>query len=588
MINLAATEDGDPVMQFTDVQCAEADVELRPGRNGWSLHVAEIRCDERKSKGDEIEVSFAARSQGYGSQLIVDDEVAIASWTAGWHPFTNPSTAPGVSFHAGTLHAPGRTRLELPAGWIGLVDGTLVERSKTDEGTIEIWETPDKIARSFAAGPYTVATHESHGRAVNVYMQSEDKEIGPERLARLVFDAMAAQEERLGPFPFDSYSVVEIPWTLPGQTWGAASQQTFIIARRAVSTMRTGNLPLWAHELAHGWWGNAVGHRGTGAMWCGETLAQLGALISIEALEGPEALQDFLAFSRVGYSPTQCAAGYFALWRWGQDQPIAQLGNGFTAHELADSKGMWVYHMLRHEIGEESFYRVLRNVIEDFTHSEITVDILRQRFEAAAPEHDLDAFFEQWLDRTGAPVLDVDWYAKRDGKGLVIEVNQVQDLKPFEFDLEVEIELRDGESLLETLEVTEASHSFMLETPSRPADIRLDPNSKILMWRPEYGPRPGAKLVGMAVPEDVLEAVVGHYRNRGNENETEVFAKDGQLFARMKGTPALPLLYQGGASFQVDVPGSPLLAEFDLSTKPAAVLKSIEGGKEFFADRIEK
>jgi hypothetical protein len=42
----------------------------------------------------------------------------------------------------------------------------------------------------------------------------------------------------------------------------------------------------------------------------------------------------------------------------------------------------------------------------------------------------------------------------------------------------------------QTFEVTEKSHTFTVATPSRALDLRLDPDHQVLMWRPEYGPRP--------------------------------------------------------------------------------------------------
>jgi hypothetical protein len=31
-----------------------------------------------------------------------------------------------------------------------------------------------------------------------------------------------------------------------------------------------------------------------------------------------------------------------------------------------------------------------------------------------------------------------------------------------------------------------------LDTPGRPLEVRLDPRYRLLLWRPEYGPRPGS------------------------------------------------------------------------------------------------
>ena len=76
--------------------------------------------------------------------------------------------------------------------------------------------------------------------------------------------------------------------------------------------------------------------------------------------------------------------------------------------------------------------------------------------------------------------------------------------------------------------------------------VRLDPGCKLLIWRPEYGPRPGDTMGGGApVPEKVLTAVVGSYRFRGMEKDVKVFVRNGELFVQVAESPALRLLYQG-------------------------------------------
>ena len=44
---------------------------------------------------------------------------------------------------------------------------------------------------------------------------------------------------------------------------------------------------------------------------------------------------------------------YFRLLRQGQDEPLARMGQDGVTHDLSDSKGVWVYHMLRQIVGDE-------------------------------------------------------------------------------------------------------------------------------------------------------------------------------------------------------------------------------------------
>ena len=176
----------------------------------------------------------------------------------------------------------------------------------------------------------------------------------------------------------------------------------------------------------------------------GEALAQYGAVISIEAIEGQDAMVEFLRFSREGYNPLQCALGYFHIWREGGDTPLAKLESGRWDHTLSDSKGMWFYHMLRRRLGDELFFRVLRSILQDMAGKRVTLDELRSRFLATAKDPSLEVFLEQWLDRAGAPILRVDWWSVDRGEAVEIHVEQLQPGEPFQVPLELEIETKTG------------------------------------------------------------------------------------------------------------------------------------------------
>ena len=111
--------------------------------------------------------------------------------------------------------------------------------------------------------------------------------------------------------------------------------------------------------------------------------------------------------------------------------------SGGVTHTLADSKGMWVYHMLRQRIGDELFFGTLRELIAEYAGREMSLDDLRRTFVAAAPDHDLERFFAQWLDRTGGVDFDATFTAGHDSTELLL--TQSKDNKPFDFDLDVDL-----------------------------------------------------------------------------------------------------------------------------------------------------
>jgi len=444
--------------------------------------LAHVRLPRRVEGGHELTLRFELTMAEPAMQLVARDDVALASWIHAWYPI--PVTGEGVwdGFTAGLASIPGSTVLDLPPDWTGITDGARVSRRTVDGRTRERWELGETpVARSFAVGPYEEAISEVDGRTIRIALLGKHP-ISPERLASLLGRAMVAAERRLGPFPFAGYGVVEVPDGMSG--WNAASQQTFIMAESQTFAYDHGNLPLWAHEMSHGWWGNTVGTAGPGAKMAGEALAQLGVLLALEEIEGEAAMIRFLEESRSGYSSLQCARGYVTLLSRGIDHPLATLGDSELSagdtHSLADSKGMWVWHMLRRRIGDERFFGTLRSIIDEYAGARVTLDDLRAAFVAAAPGAGLVEFFARWLDRPGLPRIT----PTVDGDRVVLTQSRVEP-----FDLDLEIEVRRGDGSVTRHRVAVSGPETVLEPgPGAPiTGVELDPDRDLLLWRPAYG-----------------------------------------------------------------------------------------------------
>ena len=472
------------VMQFDHLEAVGARATM-PVAGPDALRVATLSFGSTVAAGDTVTVTFGVHSTDSSSQLVVQDAIALASWVEMWYPA--PLSDDG-SLSVSAISAPGQTTFHLPTGWRSVSNGKLASSTDANAGAVETWDVSVPVARSFAAARYTVGKESFAGRDIAVYLLSASPSSATSQ-ARVLANAISALERRFGPYPTGGYAIAEIPEQSVG--FSASSEQGFILAKSSIVSAPGGNLPLFAHEAAHAWWGNRVASTGAGAQLASESLAQYGAVIAIEALEGPAAAADFLRFSRAGYNPLQCAAGYFYIWNQGGDKALAQLGNGRWDHDLSDAKGHWVYHMLRQRVGDSVFFATLRALDAAFAGRAMTAVDIREAFIAHAPSAaKLEIFFAQWLDRPGAPVLDVDWTVTRYGRGMQLVVKQRQGGAPYVFALDIAITLRDGSTIRRTLDIRERDQSTEFNLPGWPVAVAFDPDAHLLMWRPEYGPRP--------------------------------------------------------------------------------------------------
>lgn len=485
---LAGESSAGPVLELNGALLAFEHVDARGAtsalgeRKEEEQRVASARITLAKAatRGAELAVDFACQSTGTSDQFAVTPKGAVASWVEAWYPA--PASGPDGSLSRAAA-APGTTRFHLPEGWHSVSNGERVEGAG-DEPDSELWRVAEPVARSFACAPFTEIRRDVGGRTVAIHRLASTRD-GAEVELAAVSGILRILEERYGPYPYPSYRVAELPLGV-GDFLGS-SEQGFIMVRPVAFDAPDGNLALFGHELAHGWWGNRVSSAGPGSILLDEGLSQYSAVVAIEALEGEAAAADFLRFSRPGYVDEQCARGYFRSWPSGQDQALSTLTGAGPSHFLADAKGHWVWHMLRQRMGDERFFGVLRGCVTDFAATSLTLAELRSRCERAAPEAGLATFFAQWLDRPGAPVLEAELRAE--GAKTRVTVRQLQPGEPYRLELELALDSPEGRSV-HAVELSEREASFLLEGRGAATAVELDPRHRLLLWTSDYGPAP--------------------------------------------------------------------------------------------------
>jgi aminopeptidase N len=472
------------VLELVRAEAQGASVELLPAPaksagDDAPLTRARFVFTEPRTHGAKIAVEFECDKKARSGQFDVNAHAALASWVETWYPV--PAGDPARLSER--LAAPGLTRFHLPDGWQSVSNGERLAASEETEAGVETWRVATPVARSFACAPFTSSTLDVDGREVGIHRLRGAKPPDVELAA--IASILRTLEARYGPYPYPGYRVVEVPLGV-GDFLGS-SEQGFILVRPVAFDAPDGNLALFAHELAHGWWGNRVSSEGPGSILLSEGLAQFSAVVAIAAIEGEDGATAFLRFSRPGYVDEQCARGYFQNVRAGGDLALATLDGKGESHQLADAKGHWVFEMLRRRVGDERFFAVMRGLVQDFATTPLTLAEFRARFARAAPEAEVPRFFAEWLDRAGAPVLESEWSAE--AGHVSVRVRQVQAGEPYHLPLEIALDSATGRSI-RAVELGEREQRFELTSDVPVTGIALDPRHRILIWTEDYGPKP--------------------------------------------------------------------------------------------------
>jgi hypothetical protein len=212
-----------------------------------------------------------------------------------------------------------------------------------------------------------------------------------------------------------------------------------------------------AHEIAHQWWGQAVGWRNYHEQWLSEGFAQYFAALYAGEDRGQAMLDQLISQMRES-SESLFDRGPISLgYRLGHLDDDTRV---FRA--LVYNKAAVVLHMLRRLVGDDAFFAGLRDYYASMRFQPAGTDNLRAAMEASAGV-DLRLFFDGWIQGFGRPRVRIGW-ANAGTTGSVIRVEQLGDAHAFP--LTVAVQFEDGRTELRTLRVFDRLHEERVDGPS--------------------------------------------------------------------------------------------------------------------------
>ena len=221
-----------------------------------------------------------------------------------------------------------------------------------------------------------------------------------------------------------------------------------------------------AHELAHQWFGQAVGWKNYHEQWLSEGFSQYLAALFAKERRGEQAFRDVLRqFRRWAIEDSDQGPVYLG-YRLGHIK-----GESKVFRALVYNKGAAVLHMLRRLIGDQAFFSGLRAFYAQHRFKKAGTDDLRKAMEAASGR-DLNRFFDRWIYDNGIPRLR--FSSAIEGSELIVRFEQSGDL--FDIPVTVGVTYADGKTAEFLVPVTEATTvaSFALTGTVRSVEPNID------------------------------------------------------------------------------------------------------------------
>jgi len=265
----------------------------------------------------------------------------------------------------------------------------------------------------------------------------------------------------IAPYPYNKLANVQSK-----TIFGGMENASAIFYFENSVTGKGGIEDLLAHEIAHQWFGDMASEKSFAHLWLSEGFATYFTNIYWQHKFGKEAFQKRLQKERaevIQFVKTN-------------DHPVVDSLSPYMDLLNANSyqKGGWVLHMLRNEVGDSIFHKIVQNYYQQYKGSNADT----RDFEAVAEKvsgKNLKWFFDQWLYRPGIPQLLIERDIDKDEVKLRITQQGVK----FDFPLEIEIVRTDGSSLKETIPVNSQMIEYKIKVPDIKSVI-IDPDTKLL------------------------------------------------------------------------------------------------------------
>jgi aminopeptidase N len=376
----------------------------------------------------------------------------------------------------------------VPAGYTAVTNGVLCSRTPAPDGKSVTYHWRNDVPTDphlvgLAVGELVEIRDNWRGKPVLAYTQP-----GSEAAARYTFRRVPEMLEFYTKltgveFPYPGYTHV----TVPDHHHGGMEHAGFsFVDPRFLAAGEDGEWPLeqtesiyLSHMLAHQWFGGIVNYRSVSQAWLNEGFAILLDSQWTSHTDSPHRFE-----CKMWETARRIAA--FDSSETGQPLVIRDLPEVEDIYRIDGSKvyykGAWVLNMLRHQLGDEVFWRGVADYLNEHRGKGVETSDLRRALEEVSGR-DLEQFFQQWVYGHGVPRLEVEyaWDVTRKRATVALRQTQKTDKVTPAFAFPLDLFFRvGGEDRTIPVSVADARHEWTFDFAGEPALFCVDPAGRLL------------------------------------------------------------------------------------------------------------
>jgi aminopeptidase N len=224
---------------------------------------------------------------------------------------------------------------------------------------------------------------------------------------------------------------------------------------------------LMAHEIAHQWFGDAASEKSFAHLWLSEGFATFMTNVYLESKYSTDTLKKRLASDRKTVLK-------FEKRRL---TPVVDTAVKTNYMQLLNAnsyqKGGWILQMLRHKLGDEAFWKGIRNYYARYDGANANTNDLCMVMEKASGQN-LKSFFNQWLYTAGHPELGVNWKYNATKKLVELKITQTQATL---YDVSLDVAVN---GVLHTINIKNKETTIAFPAKVKPDVLIVDPAVNLL------------------------------------------------------------------------------------------------------------
>jgi len=441
-------------------------------------------------RGNKLDITVNYHGQPKDGLIFSKDRDGNASATGDnwpnrvhqWIPsLDHPSAKATVTF---TIAAPQRYQVVANGKFISLTGNAAVSHWKFDE--------------TKAIPAYCMVVAVNQGAIINARFQAvplmynvpqRDREYAPKGFSP-ADSALAYFSQTVAPYPYEKLALIIGATRFGGMENSSAivfpnnlfdQRQTEASAPAGSSNSISAHFGIptrmesvVAHEIAHQWFGDSVTESTWADLWLSEGFATYFAGLFIEKYDGEGAFRQYMRDASQRYFNFEKRASLPI-----HDTETTNLMGLLNPNNY--EKGAWVLHMLRSQLGDEAFFKGLRDYYNSHKEANATTEDLRGSLEKASGKN-LKDFFARWIYGSGHPRYQLlQGSAEYSGAGgsLIITLKQTQPGEAFLDPVPIELTI-DDKKVPSVIYPKSKEATITIPLKGKLNGIVVDPNDTLL------------------------------------------------------------------------------------------------------------